>query len=142
MSLYLALIYTDKHYYDMKGLIKAAEVLYNIQMNEFMNRRGILKRFSMPCYGKQHILTDSRIKKTEKYFELKDKKGSEEYEKWFLRYEPAKIALKEAEKALSKKLKQTKRNKSKNKTNKTLKNKKTPEEKKGLKSLITDMFKF
>ena len=82
------------------------------------------------------------LKKLKKHFELKDKKGSEEYEKRFLRYEPAVIVLKEAEKVLYKKLKQTKRNKSKNKTNKTLKNKKTPEEKKGLKSIITDMFKF
>ena len=46
----------------------AAEKFCIIQMDEFMNRRGISKRFSMPCYGKQHTLTDSRVEKAEKTF--------------------------------------------------------------------------
>ena len=48
----------------------------------------ILNRFNLPCYGNQddyqHILQE----RNKKYKELKDKKTSQEYKKWFFKYIP------------------------------------------------------
>ena len=54
-------------------------------------QKGILKRFSIDCYGKQNTLSDYRSKKTEMYKKLADKPGSDEYQMWFLKYIPHRI---------------------------------------------------
>ena len=38
--------------------------------------------------GHQETIEEMRAKKTEKFAELKDKKGTPEYDEWFLRYRP------------------------------------------------------
>ena len=50
--------------------------------------QGLLRRFSITCYGKQKTLEDIRTEKSKQFKKLKTKKKSNEYDKWFLRYNP------------------------------------------------------
>ena len=50
--------------------------------------QGLLRRFSITCYGKQKTLEDIRTEKSKQFKKLKTKKNSKEYDKWFLRYDP------------------------------------------------------
>jgi hypothetical protein len=49
---------------------------------------GIFKRFSKPCIGKQVTLKDIKDAKAHMFEKLKNKKGTREYEEWFLNYNP------------------------------------------------------
>ena len=56
-----------------------------------MNKKDLLKRFSINCIGKQQTLEDIRSEKSNKFKELIEKgfkKGTKEYEIHFLRYVP------------------------------------------------------
>jgi hypothetical protein len=53
-----------------------------------LEKKGLLKRFSIDCYGKQPTLESMRMEKSEMFEKLKNKKGTEEYERWFLKYSP------------------------------------------------------
>ena len=72
--------------------------------------------------GHQETVEEMRAEKAEKYNELKEKRKSEEYEAWFLRYRPT--DGKNIEKPTSKPKTTTKR--------KTNKNKKTKKRKLGI----------
>jgi hypothetical protein len=45
-----------------------------------------LKRFSIDCIGTQHTLESIRAEKMDKFKELKNKRGTKEYDMWFLKY--------------------------------------------------------
>jgi hypothetical protein len=49
---------------------------------------GIFKRFAKPCIGKQVTLKDIKDVKSHMFNKLKDKRGTREYEEWFLNYNP------------------------------------------------------
>ena len=66
-----------------------SEYLFQVQQKNRLRQRGLLKRFSLECYGNQPTIEDIRAEKTRKYKELKGKKDSKEYNMWFLRYIPA-----------------------------------------------------
>ena len=51
-------------------------------------QKGVLKRFTSKCYGKQSTLESIRAEKAFKFKELKNKKCTKEYSKYFLRYFP------------------------------------------------------
>ena len=53
-----------------------------------MNQKGLLRRFSLNCYGTQSTLESMRDEKSNKFEELKEKKGTKEYDEWFLKYTP------------------------------------------------------
>jgi hypothetical protein len=86
LSLYLAMIYTDKPYYDVDRILCMCAYLYNIQQRNRMNQSGLLRRFGITCYGKQETLDDIKAEKANKYQELKH--DDPEYEEWFLKYSP------------------------------------------------------
>ena len=88
LSLYLAFLYAERDYYDIHRIICIAEYLFYIQSKNRIQTRGVLKRFSINCYGKQETLEDIRGYKSEKYKELKNNKTSKEYQNNFLRYYP------------------------------------------------------
>uniref|UniRef100_A0A6C0BU29 Uncharacterized protein n=1 Tax=viral metagenome TaxID=1070528 RepID=A0A6C0BU29_9ZZZZ len=50
-----------------------------------------------------------RAEKVEKYKELKDKKGTEEYDKYFLKYSPYEAAIVRKERKMTRKISQKKR---------------------------------
>ena len=59
-----------------------------MQEKNRLQQKGLLKRFNINCIGHQETVEEMRAEKTEKFTELKDKKGTPEYEEWFLRYRP------------------------------------------------------
>ena len=89
LSFYLAFYYVDRPYYDKNRILCMSEYLFQVQQKNRLRQRGLLKRFSLECYGNQPTIEDIRAEKTRKYKELKGKKDSKEYNMWFLRYIPA-----------------------------------------------------
>ena len=88
LSFYLGMIYIDIDL-NYNRLLCMAGFLFDIQQDNRLNQRGLLKRFTMNCYGKQLTLEDIRSEKANKYREFKEKnvKGKE-YDIWFLKYNP------------------------------------------------------
>jgi hypothetical protein len=68
-----------------------AQFLFEVQQKNRLQQKGLLRRFSISCYGHQETVEEMRAEKAEKFKELKDhkKKQDKEYEEWFLRYRPA-----------------------------------------------------
>jgi hypothetical protein len=88
LSFYLAFIYANRSYYDQNRIICMSQFLFDVQQQNRLKQTGLLKRFSIECYGVQDTLETMRFEKTKKFEELKDKKTSKEFESWFLRYIP------------------------------------------------------
>jgi hypothetical protein len=88
LNLYLAFLYVNRPYYNPIRILCMCEALFKIQERNRLSQNGVLRRFSINCYGKQETIQDMRAEKVEKYKELKDKKGTVEYEKYFLKYSP------------------------------------------------------
>ena len=110
LSFYLAFLYADRDYYDPQRLLCMSEYLFDVQRENGLSQRGILKRFSIDCYGNQSTLESIRKEKTELYKKLKKKRKSKDYEWFFLRYVPAdKLLYKEERKKTRKKKKKRKR---------------------------------
>ena len=103
LTFYLAFLYTKKIYYYKDRLMCIAEYLFNAQEKNRLSQKGLLKRFSMDCYGKQPTIEDIRAEKAEKFAELSSKKGTREYDEWFLNYKPS-VQKKETKKSDSTKI--------------------------------------
>ena len=90
LSFYLAFIYADKPfpYFNKDRILCMAEFLFNVEQENRLEQRGLLKRFSLECYGKQPTLETIRAEKAEKFKELTGKRGTREFEEWFLKYNP------------------------------------------------------
>lgn len=88
LSFYLAFIYANRVYYDTNRIMCMSQFLFDVQQHNRLKQGGLLRRFSINCYGKQPTLESMRFEKTEKYEELKGKRNSREFEEWFLRYIP------------------------------------------------------
>ena len=65
-----------------------AKFLFEVQQKNRLEQKGLLKRFSIDCYGHQETIEEMRAAKSEKYKELKNKRNTLEYEEYFLRYRP------------------------------------------------------
>lgn len=91
LSFYLAFIYANRPYYDQNRIVCMSQFLFDVQQHNRLKQTGLLKRFSIECYGKQDTLETMRFEKTKKFEELKNKKDSKEYQQWFLRYIPMEI---------------------------------------------------
>ena len=126
LSFYFAFFYSDRDYYDENRILCMAQYLFTVQQKNRLEQKGLLKRFSINCYGKQDTLEEMRNTKALKYKELKGKRNSKEYESWFLRYIPFEDNLDKEEKKLEKQVKKlTKHKTTKHKKKKTTKKKKT-----------------
>lgn len=92
LSFYLAFLYSARNYYDTDRIVCMAQFLFQVQQQNRLQQKGLLKRFSINCYGHQQTLEEIRAEKAEKFKEFKQhpqKKNDTEYEEWFLRYRPA-----------------------------------------------------
>lgn len=87
LSLYLAFLYTGKPYFYKERILCMAQYLFEVEQANRLEQKGVLRRFSMDCVGKQESLIHLRETKARKFRELK--KGSKEYTEWFLKYNPA-----------------------------------------------------
>jgi hypothetical protein len=86
LSFYLAFLYADRSYYDEERLVCMAQYLFEVQSRNRLEQKGLLRRFSISCYGHQETLEEIRAHKTKMHEELK--RGTKEYDEWFLRYVP------------------------------------------------------
>ena len=133
LSFYLAFLYANKPYYNTERILCMSKFLYDVQQENRLEQKGLLRRFSIICYGHQSSREDMRGEKTEIFKKLKNKKDSKEYEEWFLNYKPGtstgtssntntNTSLTKSNKSKKNKGK-NKLNKSKNKLNKSKKSK-------------------
>ena len=88
LSFYLAFVYVNRPYYDPNRILCMSQFLFKVQEKNRLKQSGLLRRFSMSCYGKQETMEEMREEKSKKYVELKNKKNSKDYEWYFLRYLP------------------------------------------------------
>jgi hypothetical protein len=88
LTFYLAFKYVQLPYYYPERIMCMAKFLFDVQQENRLEQRGILKRFSSDCVGKQETLDDIRIKKSNKFKELANQRGTREYNLWFLKYSP------------------------------------------------------
>lgn len=90
LNFYLAFLYTDRAYYNqfLERILCMARFLFEVQQKNRLEQKGLLKRFSILCYGHQDSVEEMRAEKAEKFKELKDKRGTREYEEYFLNYRP------------------------------------------------------
>ena len=88
LSFYLAFIYADKPYFHKDRILCMSQFLFEVEEKNRLEQKGLLKRFAMDCYGKQETLETIRSEKTEMYKKLADKRGTREYDMWFLKYSP------------------------------------------------------
>lgn len=109
ISFYFAFYYSDRDYYDENRILCMAQYLFDVQQRNRLQQKGLLRRFSINCYGKQETLEDMRNIKADKYKELKNNRNSKEYESWFLRYIPFEIKNDKDAKKMNKKRMATKK---------------------------------
>ena len=88
LSFYLAFLYTNRPYYNnfLDRILCMSKYLFEVQQKNRLEQKGLLKRFSINCYGHQETIEEMRAHKSDKYKELKGNK--KEFEKWFLNYKP------------------------------------------------------
>lgn len=129
LSFYLAFLYTNRPYYQefSDRILCMSKFLFDVQQKNRLEQKGLLKRFSILCYGHQPSVEELRAEKAQKFKELKDKRNSKEYEEWFLNYRPDQKKVKkntgEKDTKSSVKTKKSIKPKSSNTFNKTFKNK-------------------
>lgn len=88
LSFYLAFMYIDKPYYAKDRILCMSKFLFEIEQKNRLEQKGLLKRFSVKCYGNQPSLDDIRTEKTKMFQKLATKKNTKEYQMWFLKYNP------------------------------------------------------
>ena len=89
LNFFLAFTYAERPYYDNERILCMAQYLFEVQAKNRLEQKGLLKRFSINCYGNtSENIETIRATKAAKFKELKGKKGSKEYEEYFLRYTP------------------------------------------------------
>ena len=108
LSFYLAFLYSGRDYYDTERILCMSQFLFEVQQKNRLEQKGLLRRFSINCYGHQETLDVMRQEKSKKHEELKNKKNSEEYQQWFLSYKPG--ANKEEKEEKQKSNKKTRKN--------------------------------
>ena len=112
LSFYLIFIYANRPYYDENRLLCIAEYLFKVQLKNRLQQKGLLRRFSVLCYGKQKTLEDMREEKAKLYAQFKgnkDLRKSKLYNMNFFRYIP-----KEDYKSINKSKKNKNKNNNKN----------------------------
>ena len=88
LSFYLAFLYANKPYYDIDRILCMSQDLFKVQQHNRLEQKGLLRRFSIECYGHQETLEEMRAHKAQRFIDMKDKKGTKEYEQYFMKYRP------------------------------------------------------
>jgi hypothetical protein len=88
LSFYLAFIYANKLYFDKDRILCMAQFLFQVEQRNRLEQKGLLKRFSINCYGNQASLESIRAEKAEKFKELANQRNGKEWNAWFFKYNP------------------------------------------------------
>ena len=118
LSFYLAFLYTNRPYYNnfLDRIVCMSKFLFDVQQKNRFKQKGLLRRFSITCYGHQDSVEEMRAQKSEKYKELREKRGTKEFDEWFLNYKPSAETNKTEKTSSSKNAKTAKNNPKKKKT--------------------------
>ena len=100
LSFYLAFLYSGRNYYNNDRIICMSQFLFEVQQQNRLSQKGLLKRFSISCYGHQETVEEMRAQKAKKYEELKNKRNTPEYNEYFLRYRPGEKLIDKAKATL------------------------------------------
>lgn len=92
LSFYLAFLYANKPYYNVERIVCMAKFLFDVQQKNRLEQKGLLRRFTVTCYGHQESVEEMRAQKAKVYNELKNDRNSKEYEEWFLSYTPGNLS--------------------------------------------------
>ena len=122
LSFYLAFVYADRPYYNLflDRILCMSKYLFDVQQKNRLEQKGLLRRFSITCYGHQESVEEMRAHKAEKYKELKEKGDKAAFEELFLNYKPGDLINKKSDG-----MKKKERKAKKTKTKKTATKKKT-----------------
>ena len=71
-----------------RRILCMAQFLFDVQEKNRLQQKGVLRRFSITCYGHQESKEEMKAERTEKILELKDKRGTKLYDEHFLMYRP------------------------------------------------------
>jgi hypothetical protein len=93
LSFYLAFLYANKPYYNqfIERILCMSKFLFDVQQKNRLQQKGLLRRFSITCYGHQNSIEEIKAEKAGKYKELKLSKNKKLFEEWFLNYRPDEI---------------------------------------------------
>jgi hypothetical protein len=96
LSFYLAFLYANTPYYNqfIERILCMSKLLFDVQQKNRLSQKGLLKRFSITCYGHQESVEEMKAKKAAKYKELKNSNNKKMFEEWFLNYRPDDIKTK------------------------------------------------
>ncbi len=143
LTFYLSFLYVNSDgEYDSDRLLCMAQFLFDVQEKNRLSQKGLLKRFNMQCIGKQPTLEEMRAEKAEKFKELKSKRNSREFERWFLRYVPLQLDESREDSSKSKEVTPSKKTvKKKPKTKKANKSVKAGKKGNGVMSRIQKLLK-
>jgi hypothetical protein len=121
LSFYLAFLYADKPYYNqfLDRILCMSKFLFDVQQKNRLEQKGLLRRFSINCYGHQESVEEIRAEKAKKYKELKKKGNKAEFEEWFLNYKPDDYKKKKIEKDDEKEKNKIRKPKTKKRTKKS-----------------------
>lgn len=116
LSLYLAFLYANKPYYNqfIDRILCMSKFLFDVQQKNRLAQKGLLKRFSITCYGHQESVEEMKTKKALMYKELKKNNNKKMFEEWFLNYKPDEIKSQKDNKNTTFKKKKKKTNKKNN----------------------------
>lgn len=114
LSFYLAFVYADRPYYNLflDRILCMSKYLFDVQQKNRLEQKGLLRRFSITCYGHQESVEEMRAHKAEKYKELKEKGDQAAFEEMFLNYKPGDLINKKSD-GMKKKERKAKKTKTK-----------------------------
>jgi hypothetical protein len=134
LSFYLAFLYANKPYYNqfIDRILCMSKFLFDVQQKNRLTQKGLLKRFSITCYGHQESVEEMKAEKAAKYKEFKKTNNKKQFDEWFLNYKPDDIKTGKEDKKIDKKSKKKKRQTRKSGFFNIYSSKKTRKYKKGI----------
>lgn len=94
LSFYLALLFTNQGKEHKDRLLCMSKFLFEVEQQNLLAQKGLLKRFSLRCYGNQPTLESIRSEKADMFRKLKGKRNTLEWDAWFLKYNPGENSAK------------------------------------------------
>ena len=123
LSFYLAFLYGFPQYGEEYSdrILCMSQFLFQVQQKNRLSQKGLLRRFSITCYGHQETKEEMRGEKAEIFEKLRPKKGTRIYEEHFLNYTPGTRRLSSTRSSAGKTKRKGRQIKSRKKNNKSKK---------------------
>jgi hypothetical protein len=80
--------YSNQPYYFRERILCTIKILSDVEIQNRLNQKGLLKRFSTECIGEHLSFMQIKEQKALKFKELVKRRHTREYSEWFLKYNP------------------------------------------------------